>query len=119
MIAAAGEDGEAAQAVGVELADGLTNDVEFIGFYVRKLTDDFGECFRVGRFGLGGARTLSGLSHVSFKGLDRDRKLFLRVCISDSCPGGKVTIFDGCQPGKTHRKPCTRVQVANQGSHAG
>ena len=47
-----------------------------------KLTDDFRELFLVGRFGLGGAQTLSGLSHVSFQGIDRYRAVFCHVCIS-------------------------------------
>ena len=95
VVAAAGADGEADRVICVELADGINDNVEFLGFYGRYLTGDFGERFLVGRFGLGGARTLYGLSHVSFQRLNRDRKVFCRVCISEAWTGEKVARFDG------------------------
>ena len=55
---------------------------------------DVEERFIVGRFWLGGAQTLSGLSHVSFQVLDLYRTIFCRVCISEAWPGGKVARFD-------------------------
>ena len=59
VVATEVADVEAAHVVCVELADGLTEDVELLGFYVRNLTGDVGELFLVGRFGLGGEQTLS------------------------------------------------------------
>ena len=55
VVAATGADGEADHVAYVDLADGLTDDVELIGFYGRKLTVDVRERFLVGRFGIGGA----------------------------------------------------------------
>ena len=55
VVAAAGADGEAAHVVCVGLSDGLTDNVEFLGFYGRNLTVDVREQLLVGRFGLGGA----------------------------------------------------------------
>ena len=95
VVAVAVSDGEASHVICVEFAYGLNDDVEFFVFYGRKLTGDVGERFLVGRFGLGGAQTLSGLSHVSFQGLERDRKVFCRVCIIESWPRGKVASFYG------------------------
>ena len=86
VVATEVADREAAHVICVELADGLNDDVDLLGFYGRKLTGDVGECFLVGRFGIGGALTLSGMSHVSFQGIDRDRIVFFRVCISEACP---------------------------------
>ena len=86
VVATEVADVEAAHVVCVELADGLTEDVELLGFYVRNLTGDVGELFLVGRFGLGGEQTLSGMSHVSFKGPDQDRTVFCHVCINKAYP---------------------------------
>ena len=55
VVAAAGADGEAAHVVCEELAHGLTDDVEFLGFFGRKFSVDVKESFLVGRFGFGGA----------------------------------------------------------------
>ena len=112
VVAAAVADTEAARVICVELSNGLNDDVDFLGFYGRKFTGDVGKSFLVGRSGLGGARTLSILCHVSFQGIDQDRKLFFRVCIIEAWPGGKVASFDGRKPGIAHGKSCTCVQVA-------
>ena len=95
VIDSVGADGEAAHFICVELADGIKYDVEFLGFCGRNLTSDVRERLLVGRFGLGGAQTLSILSHVSFQRLNRDRTVFCRICISEAWTGGKVASFDG------------------------
>ena len=84
VVAVAVSDGEASHVICVEFAYGLNDDVEFFVFYGRKLTGDVRERLLVGWFGIGGARTLSGLSHVSFQRLDQDRTVFCRVCISEA-----------------------------------
>ena len=95
VFAAAGADGEVAHVICVELAGGINDDVELLGFYGRKLTGGVGERLHVGRFGLGGARTLSGPSHVSFEILDQYTTVFCRVCISEAWSGSKVASFHG------------------------
>ena len=55
VVAAAGADGEADHVVCVELSDGLTDDVDFLGFFGRKLSVDVRDRFLVVRFDLGGA----------------------------------------------------------------
>ena len=55
VVSAAGKDGEAAHVICVEITDGITDDVELLVFYDRKLTVDVRERFLVGRFGIGGA----------------------------------------------------------------
>ena len=55
VVADAVADREAAHAVCVDIDYGLTEDVDFLGFYGRNLTVDVRERFLVGRFGLGGA----------------------------------------------------------------
>ena len=95
VVSTEGADGEAAHVICVELADGITDDVEFLGFYGRKFTGDVGKSFLVGRSGLGGARTLSILCHVSFQGIDQDRTVSRLVCIREAWPGGKIASFDG------------------------
>ena len=95
VVATAVADREAAHVICVELAGGINDDVELLGFYGRKFTGDVGERFLVGRFGLGGAQILSGLSRASFKRLARDRTVFCHVFISEAWLGGKVSIFDG------------------------
>ena len=52
VVAAAGADGEAAHVICLELDNGLNDNIEFLGFYGRKLTGDVGERFLVWRFGL-------------------------------------------------------------------
>ena len=77
VAAVAVADGEAAHVVCVELADGLNDDVDLLGFYYRKFTGDVGERFLVGRFGLGGAQNLSVLSHVSLKNFTKTGQYFV------------------------------------------
>ena len=70
MIAAARADGEATHVVCVQLANRVYVDVEFLGLLGRHLIVDVGERVISGCFGLGGARALSGLDHVTLQVLN-------------------------------------------------
>ena len=59
VVDAARADGEAANVVSVELADGLNDNEQFFGALGRELTGDAGEGDLGGRLGFGGAGTLS------------------------------------------------------------
>ena len=71
-----------------------------------------------GWFGLGGARALSAPDHVTLQGLNRDREIFCRICVSEAWPGGKISCFDGRKPSGAHRESCKGMQVTNKGAHA-
>ena len=65
MIAAARADGESTHVVCVQLANGVCVDVEFFGLLGRQLIVGVGERIICGWSGLGGARVLSDLGHVT------------------------------------------------------
>ena len=65
MITAARADGEATHAVCIQLANRVYVDIKLLGLLGRQLIVDVGERVLRGWFGLGGARALSGLGHMT------------------------------------------------------
>ena len=65
MISAAGVDGEADCVVCVQLAYWVREEVKLLGICGRKLAGNVGEHVLRGWFGLGGARALSSMDHVT------------------------------------------------------
>ena len=103
MIAAARADGEAAHVVCVQLVDWVREDVNLLGLCGRNMAGDVGEHVLRGWFGLGGARALSGLGHVTLQGLNRDGVVFFCICVGEAWPGGKISFFDGRKPSGAYR----------------
>ena len=82
------------------------------------MRDDVGGRILRDWFGLGGARTLSGLGHVTLQYLNRDGEVFCCIGVGEAWKGGKISCFDGRKPRGAHWESCTGMQVVDKGAHA-
>ena len=117
MIDSARADGEATHVVRVQLSGRVCVDVKFLGLSGRYLIVDVGERVLRGWFGLGGARTLSSLGHVTLQGLNRDRAVFCCIGVGEAWLRGKISCFGGRKPCGAHWGSCTGMQVVDKGAH--